>query len=275
MTADFISQDPPEFLYKYRALSNPDDLRKVSEIFTHKRLYCATPSQFNDPFDCCPAYSWEASSYARKLYLRDLIEEDARKFTKSQTRKKVRQGLKRLRKQSTDNELFNKGKNDARKLLANVSRVLSLSANCSNILMWSHYGGNHEGICLRLNLVNSRSRLKNAFPVFYEENRPIINLIKDNDELRYKKALLTKSSQWAYEKEYRLIEIPPKNNISRKVRKFFYFPPEALDAVILGSNISSSNEIFIRKLITEYPTEIKIVRAQMSDTEYGLDIKEL
>ena len=37
-----------KYLYKYRAMENKD----VERILTQNEIYCPSPSEFNDPFDC-------------------------------------------------------------------------------------------------------------------------------------------------------------------------------------------------------------------------------
>lgn len=92
-----------------------------------------------------------------------------------------------------------------------------------NILMWSHYAGNHEGFCLKYRLsentfnVTEKNRVIRLKKVIYsdkedEENAlqiPVINLEKDsiNTDL----GLCRKHPLWKYENEVRLIAYLPDN----------------------------------------------------------------
>lgn len=92
-----------------------------------------------------------------------------------------------------------------------------------NILMWSHYAGNHEGFCVKYKLsentfnVTEKNRVIRLKKVIYsdkedEENAlqiPVINLEKDsiNTDL----GLCRKHPLWKYENEVRLIAYFPEN----------------------------------------------------------------
>ena len=56
--------------------------------------------------------------------------------------------------------------------------VFSLSEDPTNMLMWSHYGSNHEGIAIDF---EENGKLKNeeyCLPVKYEKNLPKVDITK-------------------------------------------------------------------------------------------------
>lgn len=108
-----------------------------------------------------------------------------------------------------------------------LSTVVCFSERVDSILMWSHYADNHQGFVLGYDL--RPYLLPNAnnfglFPVVYGEKRYdaseflywlLSSLLKmpahNQDMMSSIKMLLYKSTEWAYEKEWRLINSAQKD----------------------------------------------------------------
>lgn len=121
--------------------------------------------------------------------------------------------------------------------------VVSLSKNALNILMWSHYADYHRGFVLEFriptkgvkrDLVLSTDRLL-PFPVTYQVGRPRIDIGSYAQETLLHKILLTKSTNWEYEEEERVIDE------NRPPGVFKYRRDEILCSVIAGMRMSSDN----------------------------------
>lgn len=78
--------------------------------------------------------------------------------------------------------------------------ILSFSRNWDNILLWSHYGASHTGICLGFDVPEEK-----ALAVEYRPNLLQIRGSSDVNEDLILKMLLTKHESWSYEQEVRLI----------------------------------------------------------------------
>ena len=65
--------------------------------------------------------------------------------------------------------------------------------------MWAHYGDKHRGICLEFDVW--QPNLSSAIRVQYRETYPTFPLDDGTDISPF----YTKSAEWAYEEEYRLI----------------------------------------------------------------------
>lgn len=72
--------------------------------------------------------------------------------------------------------------------------ILSFSTAFNNILLWSHYGNGHTGIAIKFRV--DESELQKFKKVQY---------IKNIEELILLDKLLAKSTDWAYENEYRRV----------------------------------------------------------------------
>jgi hypothetical protein len=78
--------------------------------------------------------------------------------------------------------------------------IVCFNAKSENLLMWSHYASSHQGFMVEFD-PNHNIFDPTAFgQVSYSSKRPSI------EEVPYWRLLLTKSPEWSYECEYRLIK---------------------------------------------------------------------
>lgn len=101
-------------------------------------------------------------------------------------------------------------------------------------------------------------------PVRYSDTYPTVGAT-DPKVQRMEANLLTKSSMWQHESEWRVIDIEGGPGYRQ-------FNPTLLTGVILGARISPRNESMVRGWIAEGAVEPKIYRAIVKPREYGLDI---
>jgi len=110
--------------------------------------------------------------------------------------------------------------------------VISLSETPRNLLMWAHYANNHRGFCIGYdsNLLNEESSLDERLPIstrpvkiMYDNCRfDFANTSFDMNSAYHEKlksilyhVLTTKSDEWIYEKECRMIL--PLNNCDKLI----------------------------------------------------------
>ena len=206
-----------ELLYKYREFSENTD-----KIILNSELYFASHNSFNDPFDCNLQFR-EISSYSDKEFENYCQEE----LEKGVDKEKYLTDL-------------------SKKLIKAKSEVgiLCLSRNKKNILMWSHYAKNHEGLCFGFEDIKD---------IFYKDNKityiivkypkskdyELISLLREKGEIR--RMFTTKSELWKYEKEIRLLDLKGGKTVG--VKKF---KKEYLKEIIFGCK---AHEINIKKII--------------------------
>ncbi|WP_349922253.1 DUF2971 domain-containing protein [Aeromonas veronii] len=105
--------------------------------------------------------------------------------------------------------------------------IISMSETSRNLLMWAHYANNHQGFCIGYDskLFNDENSHDERLPIStlplkikynncrYDFTNMSINIKSSHNE-KLKSILLhvltTKSDEWIYEKEYRII-LPLKN----------------------------------------------------------------
>jgi hypothetical protein len=136
--------------------------------------------------------------------------------------------------------------------------------------MWAHYGSNGQGIVLEFSLP---SRFFEEFPpikVRYQARRPTVK--------NPRAALITKNSEWAYEREWRCLT--SLSSPGEDKRKFLCseqvvsvpFPFDALSAVIHGYDSRVSAEEFLTRSETTHVKE-RVCRPKAG--RYGFDICDL
>lgn len=151
-----------------------------------------------------------------------------------------------------------------------TATISCFSETIKSVTMWSHYADYHKGFVLEYDL---RPTLSNGipnvgiYPVIYDDKRydgtqyilwEFLRMLgvklPNPDTLSYIKCALHKSSQWEYEKEWRLIDSNLRDNIISENKTWVSLKPTA---IYYGTNISSDNKnrlhsIAQDKNLTEY-----------------------
>jgi hypothetical protein len=136
--------------------------------------------------------------------------------------------------------------------------LFCFSETYNSSLMWGHYGDNHRGVCLGF-WINDIS----LFKVKYKNRRVKFtntDISSENQKLKFlKKLITTKSSDWRYEREQRLML--PKHSLSQIKDKFYYGFKEnefELRFVYLGMRCSSKITKY-QSLLKKYSYSDKVV----------------
>ena len=182
----------PHSLYKYYS----DTLRNLSTVINNYMWYSA-PSCFNDAFD---------SDF--KVDEKSIFQFYFNYFGMS---RKIRVGSdewKKLRIVTTQeiklfrNELEN---------LRHTTGISCLSESCDSNLMWAHYANSNRGMCVEYNLFEITKQLQfTPVPVIYSaEGACLKSIDPENADIEAIRFLIStvssKSEDWAYEKEWRII----------------------------------------------------------------------
>lgn len=224
----------PGSLYKYLSFSD-----RLLEQFCYDKVYYADPASFNDPLDCLPVVeanlqkselegllaqlvvnrsAEEIDVAMRKVRLRgDNAIARRNKLTESV----VRELLGEINYNATNPEVENPEKFISHALSLAIERelrkthaigVLCLSSRFNSTLMWSHYANQHRGVCVEYDVSGLTSQ--SLHKVSYGESRKVLAsqirdwVLREDRVARQavdKACLLTKSREWKYESEWRLL----------------------------------------------------------------------
>jgi len=234
---------------------------RVRDILLQNRLFFPTRLGFNDPFDCRIPLSWDGATLdemERKLL--DVYRRNPPKGWNGSIEEFVRE--QRANGSIAELARSNLGPIVTERRLDNL-RVLCLCERPDDILMWSHYASNHEGICLEFNVIKE-SYFSGAVRVIYADDYPKLKVTMGTKELA-NGMVLTKAKHWAYESEWRVLCVDEPGLQD--------FPKECLSGVILGCKISEENRKPIREWLSQRATFATLYSAVKSQDKFAVRIE--
>jgi hypothetical protein len=149
-------------------------------------------------------------------------------------------------------------------------------------LMWDHYADSHKGVVFRFRSIPELDSASGAArPIKYESEMPklydneffsdllsgrrIFNPATIMDWLIY-----TKSTEWNYEKEWRIYAGSGRN--SSASFEDIQFHPSELDAIVLGYKMPRGTKIRLAKIANDSYPHAEILEAIPNSRNFELDI---
>jgi hypothetical protein len=260
-----------EYLYHYQRFDRKNDRRWLKDTLTKGQIYCSNPRDFNDP--------WDGKPHLRTNDIHDptRVEELARYF------ERVAQpplpdgprGVEKRRALRNPSFLTSVLQNMNKELpneISNTYRVYCLSPFPDINLMWSHYARGHTGICLQF---SKRNEVFGAAQrVIYTEELPHCPV--DAGEAAY--MLLTKSDDWEYEQEHRVIARAhePQDNTNGRLlitsNNYLTIKKQWLVSLIAGCRSPVTE---MQALVYKYSPGLPVKRAVKSPEAYRVTIEDL
>lgn len=153
------------------------------------------------------------------------------------------------------------------------SGILSLSELGDNILMWSQYAQQHEGICIEFERTASNilGLPEITLPVRYSIKAPTIDarryrIANSEEQTEIEHSLvLTKAADWTYEREWRVIKNSCANSTQILGCK--------ISSITLGLRAKNDTQEYILSLARK--TGFRVKRANLKANEFGLKIDEI
>lgn len=253
----------PEIFYKYRS-SDGESAKYLQKQIAHDELYFAEPYTFNDPFDCNPYFSLSGNEKSILKYYSQALKKNVPSMNRAARRMESKKTAKTIRSNSDEDGSKERTKNYYYNKIQRGIGVYCLTTVPDNILMWSHYANNHKGVCLEYCGLNDF--FANAQKVAYADKRPIINAFSGEDNLLMAdKALLTKSSIWSYEEEWRMISY----NLGPGI---IVTPNDLLKKVIIGANATNETIDLVLSSIEIRKHRPEVVYAKVDGRDYRIKI---
>lgn len=224
-------------LFKY---SGPTDIENEKErenkinnyrsLIIDGNLYLSSRDQFNDPFDVYPIYTSEPQILSWRELAERSIETCGEKLNHRDQEKEIRKII-------INNEELKRNIIEKLRSISSNFGIFCLTESGTNLLMWSHYGKDHTGICLVFDTSESYhlSFLTHKAEYNDDNNRPKINITAKFDDDTFNKTLLVKSKDWKYEEEWRL-------TIPDMARNTIKIPPTAITGVIFGAKATKKQK---------------------------------
>jgi hypothetical protein len=254
----------PRFLYKFRGL-DPNDLTSVDrmkDFIVRSRLWLSSPFDFNDPFDM-----------QAKVVIDGTILQQRRRFDEILKRRRLKSTERRKEIKRIFSETHEERTTYARNALQetiNEFGVYSFGGDPRNILMWSHYGSNHKGVCLQFEFARDLLTFFSLIEMVYTKEYHTVKWTTEVEK-GLQATLQSKHEGWKYEEETRLV-------IMKSSHKYIEFRPAALRSIIIGCRADSKTVQTLRSLLKErsaagHPS-VTLYRAYQHDSKYELVIKK-
>jgi Protein of unknown function (DUF2971) len=270
-------------LYKYLQPARIDVLEQRMIRFTQ-------PGDFNDPFEFRPYIQ----SAAADDFVRESVEANFEEILNTELAKygallppNIEKMMAEIMPQNKAFvfDYFRRMEPEVLKSLApsidailnkNVG-IMCLSEVPDSILMWGHYTDDHRGFVLGFDsdheFFSRRRSQQDEFGflrrVNYQKERPKVVLSDTSSPVWFN----TKSEQWAYEKEWRILRVLSGADCRKNGTSFpiclFEFPEDAVLEIIIGLRSPPPLIQQLESIIRKFP-RATLLQAQENPTEYSL-----
>jgi hypothetical protein len=283
-------QHLPKRIYKYRF-----DNSYARENLTANSIWLASPDSYNDPFDCLLRFSGSSmtSAFEKGLiepfvtgYKLDIPLDEVNEAKQSATPletlshfigsidkpganpKQMAEFLTKVVPQYVESTVA------VLQAMRSAMKICSFSVVSDSILMWSHYGSNHQGFCVEYDLEKFDPGdvfLKNLYPVVYSDQlfdltywgeKLVTGKREDFTPLFPLLGVIQKFSGWGYEKEWRYVSFQEKPTPNRAR------PMPVPTRVYLGAKAASSTAKELQAICEE--KNIAMSQMRMSNDKYEL-----
>ena len=284
-------------LYKYLSpklsgFSKDNQGKDLPGFFPNFIVSFTAPNAFNDPFECQPNLKVIESDYIRYLGSREAYENEKErlrrngyKANKVSVKKSLRSSKANIRNNKNLRERINEELNIKWEKYRNNVRILSLSKEYDNPLMWAHYADSHKGFVIGIKseffsilekgIGGNEWGLKE---VEYSDDKILVNPYSDitvnsNSEcvLNLMRVYYKKSMCWSYEKEVRFagyVEGAPEHLLKA-------IDPIYVSEIRLGLKMKEELKRNITKFCQEKHPHIKIYDTTMMRDKYKLVFSEI
>jgi len=259
------------------------------DILKNRELLNSKPSSFNDPFEFVPVVSGYDVEKDIEVRLSNPI------FLQSLMRNEIQQGrfkgslaefpgflqrnlesYKMNMRRSLSQAIVNTAAR-MQELADRITGLVSLTIIPNHPLMWAHYGESHRGLMYEFDFAFLRDR--RPVRVMYSEKRPTsdfqYSVQESIIEKEMQRLMITKSSAWTYEEEYRLFfepgECRQKKCQGGIERNFFPIPGGAIRRVVIGLRASAGLLGEVKNLLRSEDLEhVVLEKAYIDDEEYKI-----
>jgi hypothetical protein len=245
-------------LYKYSSLASDEQLGWLGVIIREHELYLPNLEQLNDPADGRPSLA-PLSEEKMGSFLYEKLVERSPHLSIAELRKEeevirynVRlHGTEKLQRILT--EVLHKELKDY--------RIYSMSKRFDNMSLWAKYADDHAGFCLEF--ANEGPLFERAKDVTYGDAVQIDVTIREQLNGFW---FFCKRLEWSNEEEVRLV-LPRGHGSKVKI------DPRWLTRLILGRNMSESNEQIIRDWARQLIPELAVVKVHYDTVDQKLKLQ--
>jgi DUF2971 family protein len=226
-------------LYQYRSISSPSSFGYFVDLVTNGSMKFSRPCEFNDPFDCCPTAFSE--------------------FPDDQFPHAV-------------GDTLNRGLQSA---LSLVVGVCCFTLHPNRMLMWSHYGDQHRGVCVGFDrdiLLEMVPKNDSGHPLYHEVKKVEYTGVRPGDDDR--DCLFKKSDEWRDEDEYRIVS-SMKVGSPTSGPGVWSIPVAAIKEVVTGARIAPEMEEGLVTAVKSHRPDIKLKKAVIDMKKFRIHAENM
>lgn len=256
------------FFYQYRPIND-----RLIENLSKNQIFFNDPNKFNDPFDSMYDIYFEGNKQQFIDYIKLHNHIDTIPYSINgeaigsySIPEKILDKWIEQEKVIQEGSSYKSTKKWEEQMDELKLPTACFSINCKDILMWSHYANYHQGVCLIYKSEGADYKIKLGTQcakfqhVTYDKDNYIPsrkNMLKVEERNKVADFVLTKSSCWDYEKEYRIVLSDAKENY--KIEKY---KKESLAGIIFGLKVNFCDAYRVYKIIVDnYGKDFKFFEA--------------
>lgn len=249
-----------QHLFKYCRIND-----RTENLISGSQLWFSAPIKLNDPFECRPWLEFEHTD-------QQLVEGLARQLRRQNTLLTAHAATANavaifLEGRHRNPEMWNTLRDDIIARLTNEVGMLCLSEHNDSILMWSHYGADHTGLCLGFEATPYTEFFGAAQKVSYSDKLPHIQSFNMHPEDQVDKIFLTKYSGWSYEDEWRIID----HDNGPGLRSY---PSELLKSITFGLRTEKEHRAQVRFWAATRGYDVQFLECVRSDHHFNIEVRE-
>lgn len=251
-------------LFHFRGVHGVEDWL-LEHLFVHGRLHHSSPSKLNDPFECKPHYRKPDTENERQsllVHIFRIFRENG--MGEDEARRKIAENL--INPEILYQRLHQSGIETFAEL-----RMCSFTTSNENLLMWSHYGASHTGVCVEFDA--SIWPINGARKVKYQKKYPQIAYPPVEDE-RNMQAALIKSQVWAYEEEFRHIFAPGADACTSEGDSI-PLHQDTLTGIYFGADIDPQQRQRVIDMVVKGPFNPTFYQGALSSSEFKITFREM
>ncbi len=260
----------PKFLYHYQ----PFNIDHIKQLLSDGEIKFSRPDKLNDPWDCRIHYSIPSNDGERRDAIKYFIDVDRSEFPDlSPAARAVKESGINAELTEHDENLnwvLNELTSGMQKEIDGTYRLYSMTDVPHHPLMWGHYAMSHTGICIEFD--GRSAPFAVAKKVTYRNELPAQSLRRTDFD-----SLVTKSDDWKYENEYRIIakdiEFSTAADTFHTKDDFLEIPREAIKSITLGCSSSDKDWKSLCGAVSVSGLNVLIRRARRSPTRYQLEFE--
>lgn len=252
--------DKPKTIFKYERISD-HSLQNVKA----QSIYFASPSIFNDPYDCTITARVKKPTVADLHEIREaIVARHAKpKFLRFEFAKLDSAELRR-----TVVKIAGDAFESSRRRFLSEGGVSCFAEKNDDLLMWSHYGDSHKGFCLEFR--TDFGTFEKLRRVAYSKSMPQIDLREFSANPGNTDFIgdlyCTKASEWSYEQEWRLL---------RDVSGLHAYEQKELKAIYFGPRMDNHAKEQLRTIAQGLSSGIELWQVSQAKDRFELEFKQL